>query len=57
MRRFPNMEHESPNMAHVAPGKAEEIVWRFTKPGEFSFACLVAGHYEAGMTGTIKVRA
>lgn len=56
MRRFPNMEHESPNMAHVAPGKAEEIVWRFTKPGEFSFACLVAGHYEAGMVGNVAVK-
>ena len=56
MRRFPNIEHESPNMAYVAPGKAEEIVWRFTKPGEFSFACLVAGHFEAGMVGNIALK-
>ena len=56
MRRFPDMEHEAPNMAHVAPGATEEIVWKFTHPGEYSFGCLVAGHFEAGMVGKIAVR-
>jgi uncharacterized cupredoxin-like copper-binding protein len=23
--------------------------------GDFDFACLIAGHYQAGMTGKIKV--
>lgn len=55
MRKFPKMEHDQPYMAHVAPGKTGEVVWTFNKPGEFSFACLIAGHYEAGMVGTIKV--
>jgi len=32
------------------------MVWQFNRPGEFRFACLVPGHYEAGMTGTIIVR-
>ena len=55
MKKFPEMEHEEPYMAHVKPGKTEEIVWTFNKPGEFNFACLIAGHFEAGMTGKIKV--
>ncbi len=56
MRKFPTMEHEAPYMAHVSPRKAEEIVWQFTKAGDFKFACLVAGHSEAGMIGDISVR-
>jgi len=55
MKRFPNMEHDEPYMAHVPPGKQREIVWTFNRPGEFDFACLLPGHYEAGMVGTIKV--
>ena len=56
MRKFPNMEHEAAYMAHVPPGKSEEIVWQFTKPGDFKFGCLVGGHFEAGMVGDISVR-
>jgi uncharacterized cupredoxin-like copper-binding protein/Cu/Ag efflux protein CusF len=55
MRKHPGMEHDEPYMAHVAPGKSEEIVWQFTKPGEFQYGCLVPGHFEAGMVGRITV--
>lgn len=55
MVKFPNMEHEAPYMAHVPPGKTGSIVWTFNKPGEFDFACLIAGHYQAGMVGKIIV--
>ena len=55
MLKFPNMEHDEPYMAHVAAGKAGEIIWNFNKAGEFDFACLIAGHYQAGMVGKIKV--
>ena len=57
MLKFPGMEHEEPYMAHVAPGKTGEIVWTFNKPGSFDFACLIAGHYQAGMVGKITVAA
>ena len=57
MARFPNMEHSEPYMAHVKPGNEGEIVWTFNRPGEFDFACLIAGHYQSGMTGKIKVAA
>ena len=55
MVRFPNMEHSEPYMAHVKPGSTGEIIWTFNRPGEFDFACLIAGHYQAGMVGKIKV--
>jgi len=56
MRKFPGMEHEEPYMAHVAPGRQGEIVWQFTQPGEFYYACLVPGHMEAGMLAKITVQ-
>lgn len=55
MKKFPNMEHDEPYMAHVGPGKKGEIVWTFNRVGEFDFACLLPGHYEAGMVGKIQV--
>lgn len=57
MVKFPGMEHDEPYMAHVGPGKTGEIVWTFNKAGNFDFACLVAGHYQAGMVGKISVAA
>ena len=57
MAKFPTMEHDEPYMAHVAPGKTSEIVWTFNRSGDFDFACLMAGHYQAGMVGKVKVAA
>lgn len=56
MAKFPGMEHDEPYMAHVAPSRAGELVWNFNRAGEFDFACLIAGHYQAGMYGKIKVK-
>jgi uncharacterized cupredoxin-like copper-binding protein len=55
MKKFPGMEHEEPYMAHVAPGKQGEVIWQFTKSGEFAFGCLIPGHFDAGMKGTVIV--
>lgn len=57
MLKFPNMAHDEPYMAHVSPAKTGELVWTFNRAGEFEFACLIAGHYSAGMKGTISVSA
>ncbi len=57
MKKHPGMEHDEPYMAHVAPTKTETIVWQFTRTGEFKYACLIPGHFESGMVGTIKVAA
>ena len=55
MLKHPGMEHDEPYMSHVSPGKKEDLVWQFTKTGAFHYACLVAGHFEAGMIGKITV--
>ena len=57
MVKFPTMEHDEPYMAHVGPGKTGQIVWNFNKAGTFDFACLIAGHYAAGMVGKVTVLA
>ena len=57
MVKFPTMEHSEPYMAHVEPGKTGEVIWTFNRPGDFDFACLIAGHYQAGMVGKVTVAA
>jgi len=56
MLKHPDMEHAEPYMTHVPPGQTGEIIWTFNRAGDFEFACLVAGHYQAGMKGRISVR-
>jgi uncharacterized cupredoxin-like copper-binding protein len=56
MLKFPNMEHDEPYMSHVARGATGQIVWTFNRVGEFEFACLIPGHFQAGMVGTITVQ-
>jgi len=56
MKKYPDMEHDDPNAKSVDPDKRAEILWRFTKAGTFEFACLIPGHREAGMHGTVNVK-
>ena len=56
MKKNPDMEHDDPNGKRLSPKKSAELVWRFTKAGEFEYGCLIPGHREAGMTGTITVK-
>ncbi len=56
MKKFPGMEHQEPYMAHVDPGKEYVMGWEFTEAGTFAFGCLIPGHFDAGMKGTIAVR-
>ena len=57
MKKFPDMEHDDPNLVSLEPGKTGEVIWQFAKPGKVGFACLHVGHYEAGMKGTVTVGA
>ncbi len=57
MKKFPEMEHDDPNMVTVAPGKTGQILWKFSKAGKIDFACLQPGHYDAGMKGAVAVLA
>ena len=56
MKKHPGMEHDEPYMAHVNPGQKGDIVWTFNRAGTFEFACLIPGHFEAGMIGRINVK-
>ncbi len=56
MKKFPEMEHDEPNGKRLKPNGTSEIVWRFTKAGEFEYGCLIPGHREAGMLGKIIVK-
>ncbi len=57
MKKFPEMEHDEPNLVSLEPGKSGEVIWQFTKAGKVSFACLHVGHYDAGMKGSVTVGA
>jgi uncharacterized cupredoxin-like copper-binding protein len=57
MRRMPTKMHDEANAVGVAPGGTADVIWRFSKPGTFLYACLVPGHWEAGMQGTVTVSA
>ena len=56
MKKHPDMEHDDPNAKRVKPKKRDQLVWRFTKRGTFEFGCLIPGHREAGMLGTVVVK-
>lgn len=57
MLKFPEMEHDEPNMITVTPGKTGVVIWTFTQAGTVDFACLLPGHYGAGMKGSVVVSA
>ncbi len=56
MKKNPDMEHDDPNAKRLSPFNTAEMVWRFTKRGEFEYACLIPGHLEAGMYGKVVVK-
>jgi uncharacterized cupredoxin-like copper-binding protein len=56
IRNNAGFDRDDPNIAHVDPGQTGRIVWQFTRTGEFYYGCLIPGHFEAGMIGTIVVR-
>ena len=56
MKKYPEMEHDDPNGKTLQTKKSTDLVWKFTKTGEFEFACLIPGHREAGMHGKVIVK-
>jgi len=56
MKKNPEMAHDDPNGKRLAPKQNGELIWRFTKSGEFEYACLIPGHREAGMIGIVVVK-
>jgi len=56
MMKNPKMRHADPNATRVAPKQTSEIIWKFTNAGQFEFACLIPGHRDGGMLGTVDVK-
>jgi uncharacterized cupredoxin-like copper-binding protein len=56
IRMHGEMPRDAANVAHVAPGGTGRLTWQFTRAGEFYYGCLIPGHFDAGMIGTIVVR-
>lgn len=58
MGKGAKMHHDAdPNAISIKAGQVGELVWKFSRAGQFEFDCNVPGHYEAGMKGTITVGA
>ena len=55
MEKSQEMEHDDPNAVRLEAGAQGEILWTFLNESEFEFACLIPGHYEAGMKGQLNV--
>jgi uncharacterized cupredoxin-like copper-binding protein len=56
MKKHPHMKHEEPNAIRLTPFTEGEMIWKFNRRGTFEYACLIDGHYEAGMHGTVDVK-
>ena len=56
MKKNPEMEHDDPNGKRLKPKATTELVWKFTKAGQFEYGCLIPGHRESGMTGVVIVK-
>ena len=56
MEDSPDMNHSDPNSLRLGPNEKGEILWTFSNAGTFEFACLIPGHYEAGMHGEISIK-
>jgi uncharacterized cupredoxin-like copper-binding protein len=45
----------TPEIAGITGGTTKSITFTFDGPGPYAFACHAAGHFEAGMKGTITM--
>jgi uncharacterized cupredoxin-like copper-binding protein len=56
MAAHPDMAHEDSNAKRLRPKTSSVLRWQFTEAGTFEYACLIPGHREAGMVGTVVVK-
>lgn len=52
---LPGGAPSAPEIADIGMMQTKTLTYTFSGPGPFGFACHVAGHFEAGMQGTITV--
>lgn len=56
MRKAPHATHSEPNQIMLGPRQMGAVVWQFAEAGTVDFACLIPGHFEAGMAGKVLVQ-
>ena len=56
MRKIPDMQHQESNMVSLNGGQSDHLIWKFDQAGSVDFACLIPGHWEAGMKGKVEVQ-
>lgn len=61
MKKHAALGHQHAHDAHsasveVAPQQEAELIVRFEKAGRLQMACLIPGHYEAGMRGLVQIK-
>lgn len=56
MRKQPMMAHHGSGGLTLEGGKTGEMAWTFANAGEFQYGCMIPGHFEAGMVGTVVVK-
>ncbi|AWB32757.1 cupredoxin domain-containing protein [Orrella marina] len=54
VEKLPDMAHDESYMAHVDTGQQGDVIWQFDRLETFGFACLLPGHFQAGMVGKIQ---
>ena len=57
MRKGAGDHHEPTGSAavEVGPGSKKDLIVRFSQAGTLQMACLIPGHYEAGMRGAVRI--
>lgn len=55
-QRNPDFWPGDPNWLYVAPADKAELVWQFTRAGQFEFAGVMPGNRAAGLVARIAVR-
>ena len=56
MREMPDMQHHESNIVSLKGGQTGPLIWKFNQADRVDFACLIAGHWEAGMKGKIVAK-
>lgn len=52
--RVPHLDHETSNSIILGANKTKELIWKFGDPRGVEIACLIPGHYKAGMILPLK---
>jgi uncharacterized cupredoxin-like copper-binding protein len=55
VQKFPQMQVSQANRVTVRPGESRDLVWQFTRTGEFNLACGAPTRFDAAVAGKVVV--